>query len=321
MFGHSNRTDYEQGHAILLDERFEGTKEGFFEYPDGMAVQADYSRILDIGSSKSIRRTKARVPSADTGEVTILETLTCQEQTECMVLYFIEERFDEFGNRTTFSSGTYTKMSEDEWKKGITDNYNTLNIPAAQQKAVPNDCLVDAFCVTTKEICDSGDPFCREPEEEEDGELRKGAIASFVIFGFFFLVAGLFLLWIWFTMYNEKRFRTAFISRFSEDVSLQKAMKEISPENMTREFNFIDKDRKGYITKGELLNYLLTANLSKPIADRDFAKLWRTIDINGNGKVGYAEFCAFTADCYKEHSAMRSNLIVEAKKASSAPTM
>lgn len=321
LYGHSQsfgevRDTLKMGDAVLLSERFEGRKQGFFDYSRGNAIPTDSSRIMDVGDYRSMRRTKAKVPNDESGEILIWETLACQEQSDCSTLYFTEERFDEFGNRTSFTSGTYTKQNSVQWTQGIADAYTTYDIAREDQKAVPNGCLVDVFCISEKEWTESADPATQDPPEE-DGELRNGVIACFVIMGFIVMVGGVFFLWNVISKATESRYKTAFISRVCEDISLYKAMKEITPENLTREFKFIDKDDKGHITKGELLNFLLSTK-AQPIPDRDFSELWRRMDLNHNGVVTYTEFCAFIADCYGEHSMLRNQIVIQAKKAAQA---
>ncbi|KAL7560829.1 hypothetical protein ACA910_013265 [Epithemia clementina (nom. ined.)] len=318
MFGHSQpyNDGEEKGDALLLSERVYGEKSGFIYYPNGVAIQADYSKIVDIGGYKSIRRTKAKVPNDETGQILTWETLTCQEDTDCSTMEFLEERFDELGNRISFTAGIYTKVDETKWIESVETAYNNNGIASEERKPVPSGCLVDGFCVSEKEWCDYGDPSCDAPQEEEDGELRDGVIASIAVLGFIVVAGAIFSLRGAVSAMIERRYRTNFISRFCEDMSLQKAMKEITSENMIREFNYIDKDGKGHITKGELLNFLLSARVLKPITDRDFSRLWQKMDLNRNGVVGYAEFCAFTADCYKEHSELRNTSMMKTKKAS-----
>ena len=326
MFGHSVPFENEddKGQAILLNERREGTKEppGWsFDDKFGISVEPKYSRIFPVGNRKSLRRTRLRVPSEESGDEMIWESLTCVEGTDCSTMFFTEERFNGFGSRLSFTSGTYTEIpKEEDWLEAIRQAYEVNLVSSQYRKPVPMEgCLVDGYCFSEEEWCSSGDPSCQEPEEE-DAELRSGVIASFVVFGVIFVVAGLYFLWRSVAMMSEKRFRTCFISRVAEDISLQKAMKEITSENMTREFNFIDKERKGYITKGELLNFLQSTQLStQPIKEAEFGKLWKVMDLNKNGVVRYPEFCAFTADCYKEHYNLRNQLILDAKKSSQPP--
>mmetsp|Transcript_27669 Transcript_27669/g.57922 ORF Transcript_27669/g.57922 Transcript_27669/m.57922 type:complete len:468 (-) Transcript_27669:1397-2800(-) len=319
FFGHS--TFEKDGTAALLADLVEDP----VNYPGGQDLPIDASVIQPLGPFSSTRRTRHQIAvknhfEADSSMLTVYDSLTCPVDTRCDKFIMTHETFDEQDARSAMNTGYLTRYTnETEWVTDIQLSYNRSQIPASQQKAVPmeGNCLVGRHCYEEQDFCDNGDPGCgheKSPYQQEDGELTKGTKASLAIFSFVILIAFIYFTQYWIRVMIERRYRTKFVERFVEDLSLGKPMKDVSPENMAIAFNAIDKGSKGYITKGELTDYMMAVTKNDKIMGRDFAKLWDNMDVNGTGDVSFVEFCMFLADCHREHALLRNKVIQDQKK-------
>jgi hypothetical protein len=76
------------------------------------------------------------------------------------------------------------------------------------------------------------------------------------------------------------------------------------------EFQHIDRDKGGTISKAELGAWLKDGKLGE-VKDQDFNAMWVALDVDGNGEVDFVEFCTFLSGCggafdevYKEQESL-----------------
>uniref|UniRef100_A0A6U3DDF4 EF-hand domain-containing protein n=1 Tax=Entomoneis paludosa TaxID=265537 RepID=A0A6U3DDF4_9STRA len=152
------------------------------------------------------------------------------------------------------------------------------------------DCLpyVIEGCPEESDYVAAEDPSLTSSPYDDDSTMKGGYIAMFVILGVMVL-AFVALFAHWRHVNNQKdRYKHQFARRIAQTIEFEGAMKDITPEALTAEFERIDEDKSGSISKPEL-----KAFIGDRMSDSDFEAMFAAIDLDHNGTVDFEEFCAF----------------------------
>jgi len=324
-------------HTILLSAHKDGpTNNGLATYADVFATsthEKDGSAItLPLQSEDFVEGTSEResisYPVGDdtmfgtvyggigAEEEKLVESITCLNDA-CTNASFVVERF-EGGERIVYNTGTMRKLSKDEWITRIHEAYNITNIHESMRREIPmtEPCL-SVNCPNGEDFwCIGGDPSCsKSPYEEPDGKLKPGIVAAIVVIGACFAAVVFFLVQRYSLRQQEKRYRTTFARRVADTMTIRKSMRSLTPDLLAKEFQVIDKQHDGRISKEELWEFLNTGKAGE-INERDFNALFTCMDTTDSGSVDFLEFCAFLADCHDEYDKARQNRGSMAQRAS-----
>jgi Ca2+-binding EF-hand superfamily protein len=93
---------------------------------------------------------------------------------------------------------------------------------------------------------------------------------------------------------QEQRLKNAFASSIAASMSTRCSARNLSPEELRKEFDGIDTDHSGTVSKEEFKNFITSTDVAT-LDPHDFEVLFSTIDIDGNKEIDFSEFCAFFA--------------------------
>lgn len=98
---------------------------------------------------------------------------------------------------------------------------------------------------------------------------------------------------------QEKRMKKRFIQQLARNIDIGPSAHQISPEKLAEAFQHIGGQGNGRITKPDLARWMNDLNLDF-LSEKDFDRLWDTMDMDGTGDVDPIEFCAFLSECEKQ---------------------
>jgi len=295
----SKHTSYEKdGSAIVLPyltSFSDFTTEQ--EIPSSVAYPVGNNSLLATGYSDSVFGLN------DEGYTTWIETKTCLDESCDNMAVTVENFVNE--TRVLQILGTQTRISEEEFIEGMNQGYVGYNVVPSMQVPIPMEASCNNVdqCITEEEWCESGDPSCSEsPYQEPDGKVKSGVIAGFTVAGFVVLLAILYLVHAYMVKKRDERNRVKFASRVAQTMSIRKSARSLTPDMLEKEFNKIDKEHGGRITK-EALREFLESGKAGEINDRDFEALWAVMHSDSSDTVDFLEFCAYMAQCQDEYNA------------------
>lgn len=193
---------------------------------------------------------------------------------------------------------------EKEWLAKLEktwEDYNILPEQRASSGALPmsTDCLAgntkDGKCPSEEDWC-TVDPNCsvspyQEPEADLDGGAIGGIIAACAVvifalgFGYHKWKMAKRL------QEQEERMKLAFIKSVAKTIPTLTDAKSLSMEDMKKQFESMDVDGDGTVSKDELRTFL--AEQGQALEDRDLEVLWNAVDTDGGGEIDFTEFVAF----------------------------
>jgi len=204
----------------------------------------------------------------------------------------------------TVSTATMVRLTEEEFLAGI-EEYNTaFAVPESIEAPMTSD-EVPKYAGTfpsEEQWCGGliNDVSCTPtPYQEPDAQLKGGFIALFVILGLFVFGIGAFLLHRSSANNQKKRYKEHFVRGIARNITIAESAGCIDPEQLKKEFDFIDKDGGGTISKDELTEFLKSGKVGN-ISDKDIGAMWAAIDIDNSGEVDFVEFIAFLGSCGDE---------------------
>ena len=124
------------------------------------------------------------------------------------------------------------------------------------------------------------------PYQEPDAQLKGGFVALFVILGVLVYGAGTFLLHCNISKKQKRCYKKQFVRSIAMNITIADAAGHVNPEQLKKEFDFIDKDKGGTISKDELKNFISSGKIGE-ISDKDVEVMWRAIDIDNSGEVDF----------------------------------
>jgi len=192
----------------------------------------------------------------------------------------------------------------------ILADYDEYNVSPTGRYSVPmtTHCLKYPDCPTVDALCEA-DPQCgpstKSIYQEPNGNVKAGVIAGFLIAGFVLMGAAGFFWHRHILAKQQARNRNQFARRIAETINLTRTTRQVTPAALVKEFDIIDgKTQDGFITKEDLWEFIGSGKAGE-LDERDFNALFSAIDLDGNGKVDFLEFCAFMGKCDLEFEEMK----------------
>lgn len=147
----------------------------------------------------------------------------------------------------------------------------------------------------TEEQWRERDPYYNEsPYQEPEGSLKGGVMAGIIILALALVVGSLVMFHYQLLKLQEDRLKNAFAESMAASIGKRCSAAEMTPDDLRREFEGIDEDKSGKVSKEEFKTFI-SASDKVTLDDRDFEVLYRSIDTNGDQEIDFAEFCAFFA--------------------------
>ena len=140
------------------------------------------------------------------------------------------------------------------------------------------------------------DPRSNASPYEEEGQARGGFIAGMVILGVIILLAIAYYLHHRQVQKQKDRISHRFARRVAETIRIEGSHTQLTAEALKEEFDRIDKDHSGMLTKEELKVFVESGKIGK-ISESDFHALWAALDIDGDGAVNFTEVSFIESVC------------------------
>jgi len=204
------------------------------------------------------------------------------------------------------STATVVRLTEDEFLAGIQESNTEYNVPVDRQMQSPMtsnevSSLKGTF-PTEEEWCGGliEDASCTPtPYLEPDAQMKNGFIALFVILGCLVLITVGFLLHRNAKAKQKKRYKAHFVRGIAKNITIAPSAGMISAEELKKEFDFIDKDKGGTISRDELNEFVESGKIGI-MEKKDFDAMFSALDIDNSGEIDFVEFAAFLSSCGSE---------------------
>mmetsp|Transcript_9203 Transcript_9203/g.22482 ORF Transcript_9203/g.22482 Transcript_9203/m.22482 type:complete len:520 (+) Transcript_9203:47-1606(+) len=191
--------------------------------------------------------------------------------------------------------GKMTRLTKEEFVKGIEDAYEEANVLPSERMPIP---YASQFYPTEEEWCNTfQDPSCSvSPYQEPVASLNGGGIALIVVLCVAFLSAAFCLFYRHAKATQKKRIKEHLIDAMARNIVIAPAAGQLSPSELKREFDRVDKDKGGTVSKDELWEYICSGHVGT-MSNKDFNAMWSIIDLDGSGEVDFVEFITFLSSC------------------------
>mmetsp|Transcript_7355 Transcript_7355/g.10908 ORF Transcript_7355/g.10908 Transcript_7355/m.10908 type:complete len:476 (-) Transcript_7355:613-2040(-) len=201
---------------------------------------------------------------------------------------------------------TLTRITEDEFLKGIEETNDDFNVPEVLRVESPMTSDVptgyeDIF-PTEADWCGGliSDVACTEsPYQEPNPKMKDGFVALFVIIGLAVFGSVAYLLHRNAVKKQQKRYKEQFVRGIARNITIAPSAGMIPADKLKAEFDHIDKNKGGTITKDELKEFMDTGKFGT-ISEKDFEAMWSAMDVDGSGEVDFVEFTTFLGSCGTE---------------------
>mmetsp|Transcript_11344 Transcript_11344/g.23928 ORF Transcript_11344/g.23928 Transcript_11344/m.23928 type:complete len:493 (-) Transcript_11344:54-1532(-) len=212
---------------------------------------------------------------------------------------------------TAASTGKILRLTEQQFLQQIQETNNAYNVPDELRITSPmtSDDVpgLEGTFPSEDEWCGGliDDTSCTiSPYQEPEAKMKVGYIAVFVIVGL--VVFGVIALWIHRKMLKrqEKRYKEHFVRGIAKHINVTPTSGQImSAEMLKKEFDLIDKDGGGTISKEELKKFLNSGKVGS-MDDKDFEAMWTVLDVHNTGEIDFVEFTVFLSSCGEEFDAI-----------------
>jgi len=198
-------------------------------------------------------------------------------------------------------SATMVRITDEEFLAGIDEHNVKFNVPKPIQAPMTSDEVTqyNGTFPTEEQWCGGlmDDVSCTtSPYQEPDAQLKGGFVALFVILGVLVFGAGGFLLHRDIVKKQKRRYKEQFVRGIARNITISDAAGRVDPDQLKKEFDFIDKDKGGTISKDELKEFIASGKVGE-ISDKDVEAMWHAIDIDNSGEVDFVEFISFLGSC------------------------
>eukprot|EP00571_Detonula_confervacea_P011588 CAMPEP_0172307012 /NCGR_PEP_ID=MMETSP1058-20130122/7953_1 /TAXON_ID=83371 /ORGANISM="Detonula confervacea, Strain CCMP 353" /LENGTH=472 /DNA_ID=CAMNT_0013019071 /DNA_START=72 /DNA_END=1490 /DNA_ORIENTATION=+ len=194
---------------------------------------------------------------------------------------------------------------EDQFLKEVEEAMAEYNIVASKRASIPlpmtTECFSVSECPTEEEFCTTGkDPSCSvSPYQEPPASLNGGGIALIVILSIAAVISACYIIYTRVAAAQKNRYKEHFIRGIARNITIASSAGMLSPDQLQKEFDHIDKDGGGTISKKELQDFIADGKLGD-ICDKDFDAMWLALDDDDSGEVDFVEFAVFLSSCGKE---------------------
>jgi len=204
------------------------------------------------------------------------------------------------------NTASMVRLTEEEFLSGIEEYNSKFNIPENMRVQVPMTSdevpsLAGTF-PSEDEWCGGliNDVSCTaSPYEEPAAQMKGGFIALFVVLGALVFGVAAYLLHRKVAEDQKRRYKEHFVRGIARNITIADSAGKVSPEELKKEFDHIDSDGGGTISKDELKTFVDSGKVGT-ISDKDFEALWHAIDIDNSGEVDFVEFLSFLGGCGTE---------------------
>jgi len=192
-----------------------------------------------------------------------------------------------------------TKMTEEDWVTKLKESWDEANVPDGNRYDTTTK---DASYPNETEWCGgiANDPMCTaSPYNEPNCSLKPGAIAGLIIFIAVVLLAMAFFVHHVMMRKQSKRIRLRIIRGIAKNITIEPSAGQIDRATLMKEFDHIDKDKGGTISKDEMREWVELGKIGE-VSEKDFNVMWTIMDVDGNNEVDFIEFISFLAACSEE---------------------
>lgn len=292
---------------------------GFADFASYYAsLNHEHDGTLTIGRSVGVYGGKDVYQDADPGSfVKLVDDNTFERTfvktgyvTSALNLVFFDDDMAVLSNADTITqmkligfmaSATLIRLSEEEFLAGIDEHNVAFNVPKPIQTPMTSDEVTqyNGTFPTEEQWCGElmNDVSCTtSPYQEPDAQLKGGFVALIVILGVLVFGAGTFLLHRDIAKKQQRRYKEQFVRGIAKNITISDAAGRVDPDQLKKEFDFIDKDKGGTISKDELKEFIASGKIGE-ISDKDVEAMWHAIDIDNSGEVDFVEFISFLGSC------------------------
>lgn len=208
-------------------------------------------------------------------------------------------------------------LEEEQWLEEIQEAMKKFNIPESERVSLPmtTECLHPLECATEEDFCTVGkDPECSvSPYQEPAASLNGGGIALIVILCIAAVVAVGSFVYRRASAAQKKRYKEHIIRGIARNITIAPSAGMLSPQLLHKEFDHIDKDKGGTISKAELKEFLNSGKVGD-LSDKDLDAMWAVLDLDGSGEVDFVEFTAFLSSCGEEFETVHKETLAMTKE-------
>lgn len=202
------------------------------------------------------------------------------------------------------NTATMVRITEEEFVAGIEESNEAFKVPEPIEAPMTSDEVAKyAGTFPTEEDWCGGlmdDVSCTpSPYVEPDAQMKGGFIAMFVVLGVLLFSVAAFFLHRNAIDKQKKRYKEHFVRGIARNITIADSAGRVDPEQLKKEFDHIDKDKGGTISRDELKVFLKSGKVGE-ISDKDVDAMWAAIDIDNSGEVDFVEFIAFLGSCGTE---------------------
>ncbi|CAB9523064.1 expressed unknown protein [Seminavis robusta] len=136
------------------------------------------------------------------------------------------------------------------------------------------------------------------PPNTDDSGLHVAAIVTIAITPVLLVVTLGMIYHLHRLKHQEKRMKKRFIQQLARNIDIGPSVRQISVEKLSETFQHIG-GKDGKISKEDLAKWMNDLHLDF-LSDKDFDRLWDTMDMEGTGYVDPIDFFAFLNECDKQ---------------------
>lgn len=197
--------------------------------------------------------------------------------------------------------GKLARVTEEEYINGLNEDYDNFNVPAMNRAVVPlesNEAMPGTYPNET-EWCGGiiDDAGCTvSPYVEPDPQFTGGAIAMFVVIGVLGFSIIAYSIHKYILGKQKKRIQLHMVRGIAQNITIASSAGQMDGEALLKEFEHMDKDKGGTISKEEMKDWMADGKLGE-ISDKDFDALWVAMDTDSSGEVDFVEFASYLSGC------------------------
>lgn len=215
------------------------------------------------------------------------ETGSCSPLISQVDMYLTSKDELKFSRSKRFSGN---KISEEAYVSGVSTRIQRYGGNGTLDVAL--DACATQEC-PTEEQWEMNDPYYNEsPYLEPNGSLEGWFIAVIVVICALVVCAAGYFAHHHALAQREERIKDAFAQSIARTISHRVKAQDLTPEDLKKEFELVDEDGSGKISKEEFRHFIMGSD-KVHLDDRDFDVLYHMIDMNHDGEIDFSEFCAF----------------------------
>lgn len=177
------------------------------------------------------------------------------------------------------------RVDENKWIEELNNALDDYNVPLDGTYPTTRPDLL-AGCASgncpTEEDWRTIDPnYNKSPYQEPAGSLTAGFISGITIASFIIVASIAYMHHRRIVAAREQGLKTSFARAIAATIDTRTSAQNLSHEDLKNEFDSIDIDKSGTISKEELHAFIVNSNVAN-LSDKDFDVLFATIDIDSN---------------------------------------